>query len=101
NLISNAIKYGKNGRKIEVRVQLQQGMAAVKVINFGEPIREQDLPYVFERFYRTDKSRSEETGGTGLGLAIARSIVEMHQVTISVESSREQTSFEVRLPLSK
>ncbi|MNW66304.1 Sensor kinase CusS [compost metagenome] len=67
--------------------------------NYGTPIPVEDVPHLFERFYRVDKSRSKETGGTGLGLAITKSITELHDGRISVRSNRRQTDFETRFPL--
>ncbi|MFD1955629.1 ATP-binding protein [Paenibacillus thailandensis] len=71
-MISNAIRYGRDGGKVVVRLREEGGEAVAEVVNFGEPIPERDLPFLFDRFYRVDPSRSKDTGGTGLGLAIAR-----------------------------
>jgi signal transduction histidine kinase len=73
----------------------------VSVRDTGSGIAAEDLPYVFERFYRVDKSRSRATGGTGLGLAIARSLVEAHGGRIWVESTEgEGSTFTFALPIS-
>jgi Signal transduction histidine kinase len=101
NLLTNAMKYGKDGRKVDVDVQPSDGMVTVRVINYGEPIPAADLPHLFERFYRVEKSRSDEKGGTGLGLAIGRSIVELHGGTITASSDRSGTCFTVALPLAR
>lgn len=79
----------------------RQGQAAeLSVTNHGAPIDPEDLPHIFDRFYRSDKARARETGGFGLGLAIAKGIVESHGGKISVTSSLEAgTRFVVRLPL--
>ena len=69
----------------------------VKVINYGKIIPKEELPYIFEKFYRVEQSRSEETGGTGLGLAIARDIVQLHGGVIRAESSLKGTVFIIRL----
>ncbi|CAH0118539.1 MULTISPECIES: cell wall metabolism sensor histidine kinase WalK [unclassified Paenibacillus] len=100
NLVSNAIKYGKAGKKIEIEVGKEAGSAVIRIVNYGPPIPAVDLPHIFDRFYRVDKSRSDETGGTGLGLAIAKSIVELHHGSISVASDADRTVFEVRLPVA-
>jgi signal transduction histidine kinase len=101
NLISNAVRYGKDGRRIDIIVRSDKvnNRAVVRVINYGDPIPAAQLPLIFERFHRVDKSRSDETGGTGLGLAIARSIVELHGGTIEAASSDAETCFTVTLPL--
>lgn len=99
NLIANAVRYGRDGRRVDLTVRSSGDKAEVRVINYGEPIPQKELPHIFDRFHRVDKSRSADTGGTGLGLAIARNIVELHQGTISAESDEAQTCFTVRLPL--
>ncbi|MFF2481159.1 sensor histidine kinase [Paenibacillus sp. NPDC058071] len=100
NLLSNAINYGSQGKLVDIRVGTDEEFAVIAFVNYGQSIPQQDIPYLFERFYRADPSRSKHTGGTGLGLAIAKSIVEKHGGTISVRSGKRETVFEVRLPLS-
>jgi two-component system phosphate regulon sensor histidine kinase PhoR len=98
NLIDNAIKYG-GGKPIEIEVAERGTAAEVRVRDRGEGIDENEREKIFHRFYRIDKSRSQETGGTGLGLAIAKHIVLQHHGTIEVESAPgEGTTFIVRLP---
>lgn len=97
NIITNAIKYGKEGKRIEVAVNGTEKGVTVKVLNFGKMIPKEELPYIFDKFYRVEQSRSEETGGTGLGLAIAKDITELHGGTIQVESSLNGTIFTVQL----
>ncbi|MEK3882756.1 HAMP domain-containing sensor histidine kinase [Paenibacillus sp. PL2-23] len=99
NLISNAMAYGKDGKRIEVSVSIVQKKAVVEVVNYGEPISAIDLPHIFDRFYRADKSRTRWSGGSGLGLAICKSIVEKHGGSIEADSSSERTVFRVALPL--
>ena len=65
----------------------------------GEPIPSIDVPFIFERFYRVEKSRSENTGGSGLGLAITKSIIELHEGKISAQSNYERIAFIIKLPL--
>lgn len=97
NLISNAIRYGHKGEYVDIQISRTEEKACVKVINYGEPIPQSDLQFIFERFYRGDRSRS--SGGTGLGLAIVKSIMEVHGGSISATSDRSQTTFEACLPL--
>ena len=87
NLISNSIKYGKNGGKTTVRLFDMTDKTLVEVADNGIGIDEDSLNRLFERFYRVDKNRSREIGGTGLGLAIVKHIIEAHQQTINVRST--------------
>jgi two-component system sensor histidine kinase VicK len=101
NLLSNAIKYTPDGGKITVYIGKNYNEVYVKVSDTGIGIPEQDLPRLFERFYRVDKARSREMGGTGLGLAIAREIVESHGGTVSITSEYGKgTEVTVKLPVS-
>ncbi|UHA76070.1 sensor histidine kinase [Paenibacillus sp. 481] len=100
NLMSNAIRYGRKGKYIDLVIGQKDRVVFVKMTNYGDPISDRDLPYIFDRFYRAEQSRSKETGGTGLGLAIAKSIIEVHGGTISVHSDHRQTTFETRFPVS-
>ena len=97
NLINNAIKYGADGKRILVKVHAEDEIVAVSVVNYGHVIPEQELPLIFNKFYRVEQSRSSSTGGTGLGLAIAKNIVEMHGGAIQVESDLNGTVFMVKL----
>lgn len=97
NLIQNAIRYGKEGKYIDLSVRDSWQAVEVEVKNYGKTIPSVDLPYIFERFYRVEKSRSEFTGGSGLGLAIAKSIVQLHGGEIEAKSTAGATSFVVRL----
>ena len=97
NLIGNAIKYGKEGKTVNVLANLSDNIVTISVINYGYVIPEQELSHIFDKFYRVDQARSSSTGGTGLGLAIARNIVELHGGTIEARSSLEGTVFEVKL----
>jgi heavy metal sensor kinase len=100
-LIDNAVKYTPPGGRVEVAVSHEDGFALGVVRDTGIGIAAEDLPHVFERFYRADKARSRESGGVGLGLAIGRWIAEAHAGTIEVQSSLGQGSvFQVRLPLA-
>ena len=97
NLINNAIKYGADGKRILVKVHGSEELVTVQVINYGYVIPEEELPLIFNKFYRVEHSRSTNTGGTGLGLAIAKNIVDMHGGTIEVSSDLSGTVFTVKL----
>ncbi|KGJ48000.1 sensor histidine kinase [Paraclostridium dentum] len=99
NLITNAMKYGKNGKFIDITTKKVDNFAIVQIINYGDPIPAIDLPYIFDRFYRVEKSRNRNDGGSGLGLAITKNIIEMHDGSISVSSDYNCTIFEVHLNL--
>lgn len=88
NLLENAIKYGakKNG-KVKIGFYDMDEVILVEVTDNGPGISQQDLPRIFERFFRTDKGRSRQEGGTGLGLAIVKHIIEAHQQSVSARSS--------------
>ena len=99
NLVGNALRHTPAGGGIKVHAQRASGGVEVSVTDTGEGIREEDIPHVFERFYRGEKSRSRATGGAGLGLAIARGIVRAHGGDIQVQSEAGKgTSFVFRIP---
>lgn len=98
NLISNAIRYGESGKRIDIAVRSVGNQVSISFTNYGDPIPERDLPFIFDRFYRVEASRSKQTGGTGLGLAITKSIVEVQGGEIRVRSDRQRTTFETRFP---
>jgi two-component system phosphate regulon sensor histidine kinase PhoR len=87
NLISNALRYAQNGKRIVIGATEQRSDIEFFVQDFGPGIASEHLPRIFERFYRVDKARSRETGGTGLGLAIVKHIVLNHGGTVRVESA--------------
>jgi len=97
NLINNAIKYGADGKRIDVKIDAQSDVVNISVINYGKVIPQEELGHLFEKFYRVEQSRNKNTGGTGLGLAIAESIVSMHDGQIKVESDMKGTRFIVSL----
>ena len=100
NLINNAIKYGADGKRILVRIHGGDELVTFQVINYGYVIPEEELPLIFNKFYRVEQSRSTNTGGTGLGLAIAKNIVDMHGGTIDVTSDLSGTVFTVKLQVN-
>ena len=87
NLINNSIKYGKDGGRTVIRFMDMGDDIMIEIADDGIGISEKDLPRIFDRFFRTDKSRSREMGGTGLGLAIVKHIIEAHNQTINVQST--------------
>ena len=102
NIISNAIKYTQEDGNISVYIGKNYSEVYVKVTDNGVGIPEEDLPRIFERFYRVDKARSREMGGTGLGLSIAREIVEAHGGNISINSEYGKgTEVLIKIPFVK
>lgn len=98
-LLDNAIKYSGEGGAVTLRLQKEQEKAVLTVHNTGEQIPAEQIPHLFERFYRVDSSRTRAQGGYGLGLSIAQSIVQAHHGKISVQSGPKGTTFAVILPL--
>ena len=100
NLVENAIKYNNENGWVRVTLDADHKFFYVKVSDSGMGIPQESLDYIFERFYRVDKSHSREIGGTGLGLAITKSAVVAHRGAIKVQSKLgEGTTFTVRIPL--
>lgn len=100
NLIDNALRHTPEEGSVTVSLLKEQTYAKIQVRDTGVGIPQDDLPYVFERFYKADKARTRSKGGTGLGLAIARNIVEAHKGTIAVNSvEKEGTTFTFYLPI--
>lgn len=99
NLIHNAYRYSDVSGKVTVMLTSTPDSAIIAIKNTGPGIPEKDLPFIFERFYRADKSRTRETGGTGIGLALVQQITNIHKGTISVQSKvGQETEFVVQLP---
>lgn len=99
NLIDNAIRHTSEEGWVHISVHLESGELSVKVRDSGTGIAEEDLPFVFERFYKADKARTRGKSGTGLGLAIAKHIIDAHGGEISVNSRKEHgTTFQFSLP---
>lgn len=101
-LIDNACKYAEADGRVVVDTKREGKHAVVQVTNTGTPIPSSDLPHIFDRFWRADEARTSGAGGYGLGLSIARSIVEEHGGTLSVQSSAERgTTFTAKFPIKK
>ncbi len=100
NLFDNAIKYTPESGKIWITLRTDQEMGIIEIRDNGQGIAKEDLPYIFNRFYRVQKDRARKTGGSGLGLSICRLIVETHQGDIKVESKAGTGStFRIKLPI--
>lgn len=100
NLIDNAIRHTGEGGTITLRTLFKGGTYTIEIEDTGSGIPAEDLPFVFERFYKADKARTRGRAGTGLGLSIVKNIVEGHQGTISVRSKLgEGTTFSIQLPV--
>ena len=101
NIIENGIKYNHEGGCVKVTLDSEPMLFTVTVADTGIGIPEEDIPHIFERFYRVDKSHSREIGGTGLGLAIARGAILMHKGAVKVESVvGEGSRFDIKIPIS-
>ena len=97
NLLSNAVKYGQDGNDIKIEVLTDDQNVTIKIMNYGHPIAQEDLPYIFDKFYQEDKSHS--SNGNGLGLPLVKRIVDLCDGTIRVKSLLgEGSSFTVELP---
>ena len=100
NLVDNAVKFTNDGGAISFSLDSQNNLATFKIRNTGEGIDENELPFVFDRFYKADRSRSKIKDSTGLGLYIANTIVKTHEGKISVKSVKNNfTEFSVSLPI--
>lgn len=100
NIMTNAMKYTPEGGEINISCYAIGGFAVVNISDSGVGIPAEDLPHIFDRFYRVDKARSRESGGTGLGLSIANDIVMLHGGEIRLDSEVDKgTTFTVVLPI--
>ncbi|GAE94760.1 sensor histidine kinase [Gracilibacillus boraciitolerans JCM 21714] len=98
NLIQNAIRYGNDGKYLDVKLHETEKTIEIEIINYGrQAIPPLELPHIFERFYRVEKSRSHFTGGSGLGLTISKSIIELHGGKIDAMSIPGRTVFMITL----
>ena len=100
NLLDNAVRYTPSPGTVSISLRREGQMAVVAITDTGVGIPAEDIPLIFERFYRVDKSRSRAEGGSGLGLAICRHIAEAHGGMIEVESEvGTGSTFSIWLPL--
>lgn len=100
NVVSNALKYTAQGSRVKIKLVKTDNLAEVIVKDNGIGISKEDIPFIFDRLYRGDVSRSREKGGKGIGLTIAKALIEAHQGSINVESEVGQgTAVRIRLPL--
>jgi two-component system sensor histidine kinase ResE len=100
NLIDNALRFTPAGGSVKVVIDAEDGQAMIRVRDTGMGIPYKDLPYVFERFYVAERSRTRGVSGAGLGLSIVKQIVEAHRGSVDVESSLGRgTTITVRIPI--
>lgn len=98
NIIENAIKYNVENGQIEIKALKENHNLVIYIQDSGVGITDRDLPFIFERFYRADKSRNSKNQGTGIGLAVAKELMEAHQGKIKVESNESGTLFKLFFP---
>jgi two-component system sensor histidine kinase ResE len=99
NLIDNAMRHTPHGGTVKLKAAMEEKGIKIEVKDSGSGIPEEDLPFVFERFYKADKARTRGRSGTGLGLAIAKNIIDAHKGHISVHSKLDQgTTFSFIIP---
>jgi len=102
NLLANAINYTPNDKAIWVRTEVDDDMVVFSVTDEGIGISPEDLPHIFERFYRTAGARRTQSAGTGLGLAIVKEVVERHGGSVMARSEiGKGSTFTVRLPIQR
>jgi signal transduction histidine kinase len=99
NLLENAWRYTPPGGQVQIRAARAEQAVEIAISNSGAGIAPADLPFIFERFFRADRSRSREHGGAGIGLAIVKQLVEAHGGTVGAQSDADQTRIWLRLPL--
>ncbi len=99
NLLDNAVKFNRPNGEVRLEARAVDGNACITIRDTGIGIPSEDLPRVFERFYRVDKARSREMGGTGLGLSIVKHVMEQMNGTVKVESRLgEGSEFTITIP---
>ncbi len=100
NLLDNALKYTPDGGRVELEIAPADGAVRITVTNNGEAIAAEDLPHIFERFYRGEKSRSRESGGAGIGLAIVREVAALHGGQVGAQSANGLTTVWLSLAIT-
>jgi signal transduction histidine kinase len=98
NLVENAWKYTMAGGRVTVSTSRGDDSIRFAIVNSGDGIREDDLPFIFERFFRADRSRARDAGGAGIGLAIVRELIEAHGGSVGAESRDGETMIWFDLP---
>ena len=98
NLIQNAWEHTPRGERVTVTADSGDGAVTLSFANSGVEVNREDLPHIFERFYRAEKSRSRESGGAGIGLSIVKELIEAHGGQVGASSSAGETRFWVTLP---
>jgi len=101
NLLTNAVRYGKDGQYIDIEGRVDQSKIVIRITNYGNFIPAEELPFIFDMFYTGDLARTHQAGSTGLGLFIAKNIIEKHQGSIGVKSDVTATIFEIELPIEQ
>jgi len=101
NLFSNGIKFTNNNGRIDIEIFKENDYGVFQISNTGEGISKEEIPYIFERLYRTDKSRNRDKGGSGLGLSIVKELVNAHNGQVKVNSEiGKKTVFIIYIPLA-
>lgn len=95
NVLENAVKYNKMNGEIKIKSKKDNNKVEVLIKDTGFGISKKDLPYIFERFYRADKSRNSKNTGSGIGLAVVKELMDAHNAVIEVESNKKGTSFKL------
>lgn len=98
NVLENAVKYNQENGFIKIKAKLKKDRVEIEIKDNGQGIKEADLPYIFERFYRADKSRNSENQGSGIGLAVVKELMDAHQGSVEVESSQKGSLFRLIFP---
>jgi signal transduction histidine kinase len=100
NLLENALRYTPDAGQVKIHCCQAADMVEISICNSGAGISAADLPFIFERFFRADRSRSREQGGAGIGLSIVKELIEAHDGQVGAESAAGLTRIWVRLPVS-